>query len=52
MLSLRVRMNPDATFIVTGRWMDDGQFAFGYYDYLLGQAAKKAKAKIAMHMIY
>jgi hypothetical protein len=52
MLSLRVRMNPDATFVVTGRWMDDGQFAFGYYDYVLGQAAKKAKAKIAMHMIY
>jgi hypothetical protein len=52
MLTLRVRLNPDATFIVTGRWMDDGQFAFGYYDYLLGRAARKAKAKIAMHMIY
>ena len=52
MLSLRVRLNPDATFVVTGRWMDDGQFAYGYYDYLLGRAARKAKAKIAMHMVY
>lgn len=52
MLSLRVRMNPDATFIVTGRWMDDGQFAFGYYDYVLGQVAKKVGAKVDLHMIY
>lgn len=41
-LSLRVRINPDATFTITGRWMDDGQFIFPYYDYLLGLAAKKA----------
>lgn len=41
-LSLRVRLNPDATFTITGRWMDDGQFIFPYYDYLLGLAAKKA----------
>ena len=50
-LTLRVRLNPDATFIVTGRWMDDGQFAYGYYDYVLRRAARKAKAKIALHMI-
>ena len=43
MLSLRVRLNPDATLIVTGRWMDDGQFSYGYYDYLLRRAARKAK---------
>jgi len=52
MVSLRVRLNPDATFIVTGRWMDDGQFAYGYYDYVLGQAAKKIGAKVDLHMIY
>jgi hypothetical protein len=52
MLSLRVRLNPDATFVVTGRWMDDGQFAYGYYDYVLGRAAKKVGAKIDLHMIY
>jgi len=52
MLSLRVRLNPDATFVVTGRWMDDGQFAYGYYDYVLKRAAKKAGAKIGFHMIY
>jgi len=52
MLSLRVRLNPDAAFVVTGRWMDDGQFAFGYYDYVLGRAAKKVGAKIDLHMIY
>lgn len=52
MLTLRVRMNPDATFVVTGRWMDDGQFAYGYYDYALGRAAKKVGGKIDLHMIY
>jgi len=41
-LSLRVRLNPDATFTVTGRWFDDGQFIFPYYDYLLELAARKA----------
>ena len=50
-LSLRVRLNPDATFVVTGRWMDDGQFSYGYYDYVLGRAAKTVGAKIALHMI-
>ena len=52
MLSLRVRLNPDATFIVTGRWMDDGQFSYGYYDYVLSRAAKKVGAKMSLHMIH
>jgi hypothetical protein len=51
-VSLRVRLNPDATFSVTGRWMEDGQFLFDYYDFLLGQAAKKAGAEVDLHMIY
>jgi len=51
-LSLRVRLNPDATLSIHGRWMDDGQFAYGYYEYVLTQAAKKAGAKIACAMIY
>ncbi len=51
-LSLRVRLNPDATFTVTGRWMDDGQFHYPYYEYLLKLAAEKAAAKISFHMIY
>lgn len=51
LVSLRVRLNPDATFTITGRWMDDGQFAYGYYEYLLGLAAKKAAAKIEFHMM-
>jgi len=51
-LSLRVRLNPDATFTVIGRWMDDGQFHRPYYEYLLKLAAKKAAAKIKFHMIY
>jgi hypothetical protein len=51
-VSLRVRLNPDATFSVTGRWMEDGQFLFDYYDFLLEQAAKKAGAKVDLHMIY
>lgn len=51
-LSLRVRLNPNATFTVTGRWMDDGQFIYPYYEYLLGLAAKKAAVRIGFHMIY
>lgn len=51
-LSLRVRLNPNATFTVTGRWMDDGQFIYPYYEYLLRLAAKKASARIGFHMIY
>jgi hypothetical protein len=51
-LSLRVRLNPDATLSIHGRWMDDGQFAYGYYEYILSQAAKKAGAKIGFHMSY
>ena len=50
-LTLRVRLNPDATFTVTGRWMDDGQFIFPYYDYLLGLAAKKAGVKIGTYCL-
>jgi hypothetical protein len=51
-LSLRVRLNPDASLSIHGRWMDDGQFAYGYYEYVLIQAAKKAGAKIGFHMSY
>lgn len=50
-LSLRVRLNPDASLSIHGRWMDDGQFAYGYYAYVLTQAAKKASAKIDLAMI-
>ncbi|MBC8253925.1 MAG: hypothetical protein H8E35_07845 [Ardenticatenia bacterium] len=50
-LTLRVRLNPDATFTITGRWMDDGQFIFPYYDYLLGLAAKKAGVKIGTYCL-
>lgn len=51
-VSLRVRLNPDATIGIHGRWMDDGQFAYGYYEYVLSQAAQKAGAKIGFHMSY
>ncbi|MFQ5858437.1 MAG: hypothetical protein ACE5LU_22785 [Anaerolineae bacterium] len=51
-LSLRVRLNPNATFTVTGRWMDDGQFIYPYYEYLLELAAEKAATRINFHMIY
>ncbi|MFQ6059162.1 MAG: hypothetical protein ACE5MB_09835 [Anaerolineae bacterium] len=51
-VSLRVRLNPDATLSITGRWMEDGQFLYDYYTFLLQQAAKKAGAKIALHMVY
>jgi hypothetical protein len=50
-LSLRVRLNPDATLAVTGRWRDDGQFIFPYYEYLLGLAAKKAQAGIGFYIL-
>ncbi len=51
-LSLRVRLNPDVTLSIHGRWMDDGQFIYPYYAYLLEQAAEKAAAKIKFGMIY
>jgi len=50
-LSLRVRLNPDATFAVTGRWMDDGQFIFPYYDYLLELAAEKAGVSLGTYCL-
>ncbi len=50
-ISLRVRMNPDASFTITGRWMDDGQFIFPYYDYLLGLAARKAETEIETYCL-
>jgi hypothetical protein len=50
-LSLRVRLNPDATFAVAGRWMDDGQFIFPYYEYLLGLAVKKAQARVGFYIL-
>ena len=50
-ITLRVRLNPGATFTVTGRWMDDGQFIFPYYDYLLGLAAKKAGVKLGTYCL-
>ncbi len=51
-VSLRVRLNPDATFSVAGRWMEDGQFMYDYYIFLLEQAAKKVGAKVDLHMVY
>ncbi|HEY67188.1 MAG: hypothetical protein DRI79_01195 [Chloroflexi bacterium] len=51
-LSLRVRLNPDATFTVTGRWFDDGQFIFPYYDYLLELAARKAGVELDTYSVY
>ncbi|MBC7249336.1 MAG: hypothetical protein H5T62_03555 [Anaerolineae bacterium] len=50
-VSLRVRLNPDATFTVAGRWMEDGQFMFSYYDFLLGKAAQKAGVKIGAYTL-
>jgi hypothetical protein len=50
-VTLRVRLNPDATFTITGRWMDDGQFIFPYYDYLLELAAEKARAEIQTYCL-
>ncbi|MCR4408330.1 MAG: hypothetical protein NUW24_15660 [Anaerolineae bacterium] len=48
-VSLRVRLNPDATFTIAGRWMEDGQFMFSYYDSLLEKAAKKAGVEIGAY---
>ena len=50
-VSLRVRINPNAIFTIAGRWMDDGQFIFPYYDYLLGLAAKKAGVRLATYCL-
>jgi hypothetical protein len=50
-VTLRVRLNPDATLSVTGRWMEDGQFLHDYYAYLLGQAAEKAGAKMGTYVL-
>lgn len=49
-ISLRVRLNPDATLSVAGRWMEDGQFLLEYYSYLLEQAAVKAEVEIGFYM--
>lgn len=48
-VSLRVRLNPDATFTIAGRWMEDGQFMFEYYDFLLEKAAKKAGLELGAY---
>ena len=50
-VTLRVRLNPDATLSVTGRWMEDGQFLHDYYAYLLGQAAEETGAKIGAYIL-
>jgi hypothetical protein len=50
-ITLRVRLNPDASFTITGRWMDDGQFIFPYYDYLLGLAAENAEVEIGTYCL-
>ena len=50
-LTLRVRLNPEATFTITGRWRDDGQFIFPYYDYLLGLAAKEAGVQMGTYCL-
>jgi hypothetical protein len=50
-VSLRVRLNPDATLSITGRWMEDGQFLHDYYAHLLGQAAEKTGAEIGTYVL-
>jgi hypothetical protein len=50
-VTLRVRLNPDATLSITGRWMEDGQFLHDYYAYLLAQAAEKAGAEIGTYVL-
>ena len=50
-LSLRVRLNPDATFTTTGRWRDDGQFILPYYEYLLELAAKKTGIDLGLYVL-
>lgn len=50
-VTLRVRLNPDATLSITGRWMEDGQFLHDYYAYLLDQAAGEAGAKIGTYVL-
>jgi len=50
-VTLRVRLNPDATLSITGRWMEDGQFLHDYYAYLLDQAAEKAGAKLTTYVL-
>ncbi len=50
-VTLRVRLNPDATLSIAGRWMEDGQFLHNYYAYLLDQAAEKAGAKIGTYVL-
>jgi len=51
-ISLRVRMDPKGKLSIHGRWMDDGQFAYGYYDYVLGRVAEKVGTKISLTSIY
>ncbi len=50
-VTLRVRLNPDATLSITGRWMEDGQFLHDYYAYLLGQAAEKVGAEMGTYIL-
>jgi len=50
-VTLRVRLNPDATLSITGRWMEDGQFLRDYYAYLLDQAAEKTGAEIGTYVL-
>ncbi len=50
-VTLRVRLNPDATFSITGRWREDGQFLYDYYAYLLDQAAEKAQVQIGTYVL-
>ena len=50
-VTLRVRLNPDATISITGRWMEDGQFLHDYYAYLLDQAAEKAGAQMGTYVL-
>jgi len=50
-VTLRVRLNPDATLSITGRWMEDGQFLHDYYAYLLDQAAEKAGVEMGTYIL-
>ena len=50
-VTLRVRLNPDATLSITGRWMEDGQFLHDYYAYLLDQATEKTGVKMGTYIL-
>lgn len=50
-LTLRVRLNPDTSFTITGRWFDDGQFIFPYHNYLLQEAATETGIDLSTYTL-